>query len=220
MPAIDDLFTRAGLGRGDLDAVVADVGPGLFTGLRVGISTAAALAAAQGLRAAGVTSLQSLAYAQRRWRGMVAPAVDARRGELYWALYQADGVSVEELRPPEVAAPEEVAAQLGKVARAGDGGGQLLVCGDGAWRYREVLGRAGASIAGPADMWPSPLVVAELGAQRLATGTELGLHPLYLRQADVRIGWEQVGGRVGGPQPPVAPGAGDAVRAHSRGSSG
>jgi tRNA threonylcarbamoyladenosine biosynthesis protein TsaB len=214
MPAIDWLCRGAGLAVTDIDAVAVDVGPGLFTGLRVGLATAAAIALARGIPAVGITSLDILAHPHRRRPGLVATIVDARRAEVYWALYSSDGVLLEQLEAPAVAGPAQVAVSLAdRQAR--------LAVGDGAWRYREQFEAAGVTVAGPGDMWPSPLVLAELGAERLSSGVP-GTHtanppaPAYLRQADVRIGWDQVGGRVG---PGGADGAAGAAQAAGGGAT-
>jgi tRNA threonylcarbamoyladenosine biosynthesis protein TsaB len=207
MPAIDHLCQAAGLSVADIDAVAVDVGPGLFTGLRVGLATAAAIAMARELPAVGVTSLEALAHPHRRRPGLVAAIVDARRAEVYWALYRSDGTALEQQEAPAVAAPADVAARLSEL-------GQVpLAIGDGAWRYRAHFSGAGVAVAGPPDLWPSPLVIAELGIRCLAAAGGPGPHtappaPLYLRQADVRIGWDQVGGRVGGGPGGPAQGAG------------
>ena len=139
--------------------------------------------------------------------------VDARRGEVFWTLYEgeknngSDGGTVRvlrELRPPAVASPEVVAAELARLSE--NAGETVLALGDGAWRYRELFQAAGTEVAGLADKWPSPLAVAELGYRRTISenqshrGTRTLPEPLYLRQADVRIGWEEVGGRVAGPR--------------------
>jgi tRNA threonylcarbamoyladenosine biosynthesis protein TsaB len=195
MPAIDELCRRAGWAVADLTGVAVDRGPGLFTGLRVGLATARAIATACRVPAAGVNSLEALAHPNRRHAGLVAPVVDARRGEVYWALYRGDGRSLNELRPPAVATPETLAGELTRLD------GTVLTVGDGASRYKELLLTAGVMVGDDGEMWPSALAVAELGVQRLAEGTsgQAGLpEPLYLRQADVRIGWDQVGGRTGG----------------------
>ncbi|HTT91322.1 MAG TPA: tRNA (adenosine(37)-N6)-threonylcarbamoyltransferase complex dimerization subunit type 1 TsaB [Acidimicrobiales bacterium] len=221
MPAIDDLCRGAGWSVGDLTGVVVDRGPGLFTGLRVGLATARAIAMARGIPAAGVTSLEALAYPHRRRAGLLAPIVDARRGQVFWALYETGGPSVKERRPPAVAEPEKLAGVLAALGGELAGlGGTVLAVGDGAWRYREELVAAGVEVGGVGEMWPSALAVAELGWLRLlespaperpvsvdlAPGGSRGgrrlPEPLYLRPADVRIGWEEVGGRVGGPRPP------------------
>jgi tRNA threonylcarbamoyladenosine biosynthesis protein TsaB len=146
----------------------------------------------------GVTSLEALAHPHRRRPGRLAAVVDARRGEVYWALFEGDGQFHKELRAPSVASPQDAAREIGNV----------LAVGDGAVRYREIFEAAGNEVAGPGDMWPSPLAIAELAMERMAgtplvpgTAFEAGAlpAPLYLRQADVRIGWDQVDGRVGGP---------------------
>ncbi|HXW81396.1 MAG TPA: tRNA (adenosine(37)-N6)-threonylcarbamoyltransferase complex dimerization subunit type 1 TsaB, partial [Acidimicrobiales bacterium] len=200
----------------DLDGVAVDVGPGLFTGLRVGLSTANTIAMARGLPAAGVTSLEALAYPHRRRQGLLAAVVDARRGEVYWALYENEktdrgeggaGHVRREVKPPVVASPDVVAGELAGLNESL--GGEVLAVGDGAWRYRELFQAAGVELAGLADKWPSPLAVAELGYRRLSESqTGLGPRsvpePLYLRQADVRIGWEEVSGRVSGPPTPTS----------------
>lgn len=212
VPAVDELCRRAGWSVGDLSGVAVDIGPGLFTGLRVGVATARAIASARGLPAAGVNSLEALAHPYRRRPGLIAPVVDARRGEVYWALYRADGTSVQELRPPAVASPEELAAELGRlddpVLSGPTPARPVLAVGDGARRYKEHLVASGAAVGDESEMWPLPLAVAELGVPRLTVGAgrEGGLPaPLYLRQPDVRIGWEEVGGRAGGP-PGTSPG--------------
>jgi tRNA threonylcarbamoyladenosine biosynthesis protein TsaB len=209
LPAIDWLCRQANWSVGDIEAVAVDNGPGLFTGLRVGLATAQAIAAARGLPAVGVSSLEALAHRQRRRPGLLAAVVDARRGEVFWSLYRSDGQDLEQLRNPAVASPEALAGELATVARqhneereATSGGTcRVLAVGDGAWRYRDLLAEAGSEVAGPADMWPSADTVAELGWERLAeAGAPTGpLLPAYLRHADVRIGWEQVSGRVGAP---------------------
>jgi tRNA threonylcarbamoyladenosine biosynthesis protein TsaB len=204
VPAIDELCRQAGISVADLDAVAVDVGPGLFTGLRVGLATATTIATARNIPAVGVTSLEALAHPHRRRPGPLAAVIDARRGEVYWSLFEGDGQRQKELRAPSVASPQDAAHEIGNV----------LVVGDGAVRYREIFEAAGSEVAGPSDMWPSPLAVAEVGMERIA-GTALIEStpliarqafdagalpaPLYLRQADVRIGWDQVDGRVGGP---------------------
>jgi tRNA threonylcarbamoyladenosine biosynthesis protein TsaB len=200
VPAIDELCRRAGISVADLDGVAVDIGPGLFTGLRVGLATATTIATARSIPAVGVTSLEALAHPHRRRQGPLAAIVDARRGEVYWALFEGDGQRLKELRAPAVASPKDAAQQIAKV----------LAVGDGAVRYREIFEAAGSEVAGPGDMWPSPLAVAELGMERIGgEAFEAGAlpAPLYLRQADVRIGWDQVDGRVGGPAgpPPAEP---------------
>jgi tRNA threonylcarbamoyladenosine biosynthesis protein TsaB len=207
LPAIDYLCRQANWRVSEIEAVAVDNGPGLFTGLRVGLATARAIATARGLPAVGVSSLEALAHPQRRRPGLLASVVDARRGEVFWSLYRTGGQCLEQLRSAAVATPEVLAGELAALARQERhesgacpiSGLPVLALGDGAWRYRELVAEAGAEVAGPGEVWPSADAVAELGWRRLS---ELGApqelpRPIYLRQADVRIGWEEVGGRAG-----------------------
>ena len=148
-PAIADVCRIAGITPAELDAVAVDIGPGLFTGLRVGVAAAKALAGALGLPVVTATSLEVLAAACpsarrcRRARHRHAP----RRGRL------ADAGKA----PATFAsgAPAELAAELTALAALA-GAGPVLLVGDGALRYRELLGRApgppGAS--SPEPSWP------------------------------------------------------------------
>jgi len=192
MPVVADLCRRAGVERAQLEAVAVDHGPGLFTGLRVGLAAAGAISQARSLPCAGVSSLDVLAHAARRRPGRLAAVVDARRQEVYWCLYESDGDMVRPLTAPAVHAPEEVASYLATVE------GGVLALGDGAWRYRALLAEACVEFGEPPEMVPRPEVVAELGAAQVTAGrARLGTPPaLYLRQADVRVGWDEVGGRV------------------------
>ena len=207
MPAVDRLFRLAGWQVGDVDAVAVDNGPGLFTGLRVGLATARAISAARDVPAVGVSSLDVLVHPLRRRPGPVAAVVDARRSEVFWALYRSDGERLQRLRPPEVVTPSTLAGILGALAGSDPAQGTLLAVGDGAWRYRDELVAAGAEVDGPAEMWPGAGAVAELGWWHLREhGAPVAPpRPVYLRQADVRIGWEEISGRVGAPAGPVGP---------------
>jgi len=135
MPAAADCLNRAGLQWTDLDTVAVGVGPGGFTGLRIGVATARGLAAAHGLELRPVSSLRALAYGSDERQTLAL--IDARRGEVFAALY--DGES-EEIAPFP-AAPEEVAK------RVRSSGAPPLAVGDGSVRFREVFEAAGLRVA-------------------------------------------------------------------------
>jgi tRNA threonylcarbamoyladenosine biosynthesis protein TsaB len=204
-PAVRAVVEGSGHRMADLTAVAVDVGPGLFTGLRVGVATAKALAAALDLRAVGVTSLEVLAYPHRRQPAVVAAVVDARRREVFRALYETRSGRLVELTPPGVVSPAELAEELAALDAA------VLAVGDGARRYAEVLVGDGRRIevAGSVDAHPDAEALAELAAARLTAGLYTdanGLRPCYLRPADVRIGWDQRDGST--PRVRVAPATG------------
>ena len=134
MPAIAGVMDEAGARFGSLEAIAVGVGPGSFTGLRIGIATARALAGAEGLPLRPVSSLAALAA------GIEAEAalalIDAKRGEVFAALY-ADG---RELWPPFVARPDELVRRVGAARLA------VRAAGDGSVRFRGVLEAAGIDV--------------------------------------------------------------------------
>jgi tRNA threonylcarbamoyladenosine biosynthesis protein TsaB len=179
-PAVETVCRLAGVGLPDVGLIAVDVGPGLFTGLRVGISTAAALGHALGRRVCGVMSTDILAAPHTDARRPVAAVVDIRRGEVAWALYAGGAV----LRPAQVATPAALAADLGSVE------GPVLAVGDGARRYAADL--PGVEVAGATHAHPSAVELAAIAAARADEAVDASsLVPRYLREADVRIGWEQ-----------------------------
>jgi len=185
----------------DLDALVVDVGPGLFTGLRVGVATAKGLAQGLGIGVVGLTSLEVLAAAalEGGWPGPVAAVVDARGGEVFAGWYEGGGGGeVVETGLPSRRTPEAFARE---VERAGSG---VLAVGDGARRYAGLLEPlGGVTVAGASLASPRPEVLVALAARRLAAGAPAlpaaEVRPVYLREPDVRINWVQRAG-------PAAPG--------------
>jgi tRNA threonylcarbamoyladenosine biosynthesis protein TsaB len=135
MPAVAEAMERAGLGYGELDAIAVGVGPGTFTGLRIGIATARALASANGLLLRPVSSLAALASgidAELR-----LPLIDAKRGELFAALYGPDG---EARFGPIAESPAGVAERVRAEGVA------PLAAGDGSVRFRRALEAAGIRV--------------------------------------------------------------------------
>ena len=199
-PAIAHVLEQADLTLGDLGAVAVDVGPGLFTGLRVGVATAKGLAQGLGIGIVGLQSLEVLARAafDAGWPGPVVSVVDARRGEVFAARYRPTAGRppgfMAESSPPARYTPEALAAELAADLAGGDG--PILAVGDGARRYAGVLGPvAGLTMAGRSLDGPPPAVLVALAAERLAAGAvpepPATVRPTYLREADARINWTQ-----------------------------
>jgi tRNA threonylcarbamoyl adenosine modification protein YeaZ len=170
-PGIERVLAAAGATRAQLTAVAVGVGPGPFTGLRVGLMTARALGDALEIPVYGVCTLDILAAGALAHRsagdGDFAVATDARRREVYWAVYDAAGRRRGE---PAVDRPAEIAGKLA----------DLAVAGQGPVLYPEQFPAA----LGPA--LPSAAVLAELTARRLAEEPDALLPPLplYLRRPD------------------------------------
>jgi tRNA threonylcarbamoyladenosine biosynthesis protein TsaB len=175
MPAVVDAMARAGIGWRDLDAIAVGVGPGTFTGLRIGLATARALASANGLPLRRVSSLGALAAGIEA--PLRLPLIDARRGELFGALYEAG----DQLWAPFAARPEEL------VERLREGGLSPLAAGDGSVRFRGMLEEAGIPV--PADDSQAHVVralhVCRLGDEAPDEPPEAVL-PDYLRDPDAK----------------------------------
>ena len=187
VPAIATACRAAGVALADLGALAVDVGPGLFTGMRVGIATAQALGLALGLAVHPVCSLDVLAHPFRHAGRPVAAVVDARRGEVFRSLHRS-GI---EVAGPACVSPTTLAAEL----RALGGG---LAVGDGASRHRAVLEAAGAEVVAA---MPSAEAALELALAAIASGAA-GLDPgevqaLYLRAPDAQANFAVLAGERG-----------------------
>jgi tRNA threonylcarbamoyladenosine biosynthesis protein TsaB len=191
-PAIQFVCRRAGVSLSALDAVAVDVGPGLFTGLRVGVATAQALAFALGRPLVGIGSLEILAQAVAASGALpgtlVVPVVDARRGEVFAARMRTTTTGVSREGDEVRRSPEALADELAAL------GEPFVLAGDGARRYRSTLGALpGAVVAGRPLDFPPPGVLAVLALPRVAAGEGRdpgAVLPRYLRDADTRINWE------------------------------
>lgn len=174
MPAVADCLERSGLGYSDLDAIAVGVGPGAFTGLRIGVATARALSHGSGVELRPVSSLAALAMGIEE--PVRLPLIDARRGELFAALYE----GAERRLGPFAAAPETV------IERVRETGLDPLAAGDGSLRFLDVLEAAGvriAAVGSPAHVVRG-LSVCRAAADSPATPPEAVL-PDYLRLPDV-----------------------------------
>lgn len=166
-PAISAVIDEAGVTRADLTAIAVGVGPGPYTGLRVGLVTARMLGAALGIPVYGACSLDVIA-ADVESDGVYLVASDARRREVYWASYDSGG---RRLEGPAVTVPADVPAAGRRVA------------GEGALLYPDHL-PDGTGPAYPAAATLCRLVTAALKAGE--EGTLLPPDPLYLRRPDAR----------------------------------
>ena len=159
-PAIRGVLEVAGLAMGDLDAVVTGLGPGPFTGLRVGIVTALTLADARGLPVVGVCSLDAVGSGAR------TVVTDARRKEVYWATYDADG---RRAAGPDVVRPEDL-----------DGSGPFV--GDPAFAERLGAPVTVAEVTTAGLLRAAAPQLADPAA--MASPARPPLVPLYLRRPD------------------------------------
>jgi tRNA threonylcarbamoyladenosine biosynthesis protein TsaB len=194
-PAIADACRIARVTPAELDAIAVDIGPGLFTGLRVGVAAAKALAGALGLPVVTATSLEVLRAACPGGIGTVIPVIDMRRGEVAWLMPASPAAEV------RVGTPAELATELAGLAGLVVGLGPVLFVGDGALRHRELLERAlvpaplfgGTELAAPPVASLAVLAIAAMKDGRCCDPA--AVRPFYGREADARINWSSRQGR-------------------------
>jgi tRNA threonylcarbamoyladenosine biosynthesis protein TsaB len=188
-PAIAYLCRELDVRLPQLSGIAVGLGPGLFTGLRVGVTTAKTMAQALRLPVVVVASLDLVAYPLRHTNRLIAAMLDARRGEVFHARYRPVPGGVQRVTDYEVGAPGDLVADL---VAAGD---EVLLAGDGALRYRQELGEVDRSEqAGPAFAFPSAGALVELATahmEREDFASAWDVQPLYLRRSDAEIEWER-----------------------------
>ena len=184
IPAIDFCFAQAGWHPEDLDGVVVDVGPGLFTGVRVGIATAQGLATMLGVPIMGASSLDALALRATTGHRYIWAVVDVRRGEVAVAGYQPvpGGAALD--APPELVGYQQFRGILESDAQ------EVLVVGDWEALPGSVLrGLRGVRTGMP--RYPSADALAEMVVAKVGRG-EFGhpreVRPFYMREPDVTLG--------------------------------
>lgn len=176
LPLIERIMAEGGRAYADLDLVAATVGPGAFTGIRVGLAAARGLALAADKPCAGVTTLEALAAAVEG--APVLVAVESRRSDLFVQAFGANGLA---LSAPESLPPEG----LGAFAREAGLAPGFVLAGDGAARAGVALAAAGIVARVVESAAPDPVLVAALAALRHGTERALAPRPLYLRPPDV-----------------------------------
>lgn len=186
-PAIEFVCRQADVRIDEFGAVAVDIGPGLFTGMRVGLAAGKAIAQALRVPMIGISSLDLLAFPLRHADRTVVAVIDARKGELFYAFYRPVPGGVQRVTEPTVGSVDDLVADL--IAR-----GQNVVCvGDGALRYREEI--AGVTHCEFAEQFLShpsaaPLVqLAHARALREDWVNPREIQPLYLRAPDAQINW-------------------------------
>jgi tRNA threonylcarbamoyladenosine biosynthesis protein TsaB len=193
---VDDVITRSGDGWAPINRIAIGVGPGTFTGLRIGIATAQGLARSRSLPLIGISTLHALALGAARAlpeasaheRVTIVPAIDARRGEVFLAAWSANDASLAQAQviPAAVLGP---GALGGVMAGLTDAGAPLLAVGDGALKFRESFEAAGASV--PPDEDPvhrvSAIALASLGAIAEPAAEPGAVQPDYLRVPDAEL---------------------------------
>ncbi|MBD3308895.1 tRNA (adenosine(37)-N6)-threonylcarbamoyltransferase complex dimerization subunit type 1 TsaB [candidate division KSB3 bacterium] len=187
LTTVDQAVQAAGLTIQAMDGIAVTIGPGSFTGLRIGVTTAKSLAYSLQKPIVGIPSLDALASHFLFSDLLICPILDARKHEVYTAFYRNTGAHVHRLCDYAVIAPEKL---LGDITEP------VVFLGDGVVPYRahiESMLGASARFADPAHLLPRASLVAKLGLDRLRRGDHdecFTLTPLYIRKSDAEIHWE------------------------------
>lgn len=192
LTSIDRLFSETGLAPARLDGLVVSIGPGSFTGLRVGLSTILGFRTVTQLPLAVVPTLEGMAWNLRGASLTLCPVLNSRRGELYWALFQWTGHDrLERLVPEQVGTPHTLGKQLS---------GSLMLYGEG-WEMEQkaikaAMGPTVTIIETTEHIRASAVSIGLAGIVRLKRGERagLGVSPLYIQRPEAELRYEQSGG--------------------------
>jgi tRNA threonylcarbamoyladenosine biosynthesis protein TsaB len=205
LPMVAELLATAGTGWESIDRIAVGVGPGTFTGLRVGVATARGLAQSLSIPLVAASSLGALAAEALGAPVQVAPGapdaapsnalavIDARRGEVFAAAFErGDGPPARPLVTARALAPEGIEALLEQTAGGRSRRGGWVAVGDGALRYRERLEAAGVEIPG-ADCWLHRVrarAICDAGARSQPASRFEDVVPDYRRRPDAELALE------------------------------
>lgn len=191
VPTIHRLFAETGLSLAGLDGLAVSIGPGSFTGLRVGLATMMGFRTIAGLPLAAVPTLEAMAWNHREAGRPICPILQARTGEVYWASFRWTSETV------LARISEERAGTLRALGESITD--STLVLGDGWENNKDELQlvleerRVQVEEAPPAAMAVSAVSVGLAGLERLARGDQAsqGLAPLYVQRAEAEVAWER-----------------------------
>ncbi|MGM9997939.1 MAG: tRNA (adenosine(37)-N6)-threonylcarbamoyltransferase complex dimerization subunit type 1 TsaB [Candidatus Bruticola sp.] len=182
-PSIKGSLEEIGASFSDVAAVAVTVGPGSFTGLRLGIVTARTIAQTTGCALVGINTLEALAIAHPGCSCLLA-GLDARRGEIFASFFDTSDGSIRRLVNDRAYKPQELAEEAARL-------GCRLAVGSGAVRYHDILERSSVIVALPLDAQVRGAWVASLGETAFKSGCRqdiFELAPVYLRSAEVQLG--------------------------------
>lgn len=192
VPAIHHVLELTEVRPAQVSGIAVGLGPGLFTGLRVGISTARAFAQVLRAPVVGIGSLDVLAFSVRYTRSRIGAVSDGKRGEVYYAFYRPVPGGVARESDYLVGPPERLAADLEA------SGEETLLVGGGALLYRRELEEAGTPLefATISTAFPNAVELLELALPRFLredTSRPQELLPHYVRKSDAEINWSRAG---------------------------
>jgi tRNA threonylcarbamoyladenosine biosynthesis protein TsaB len=185
MPSIEWLLKASGISIKEIDAFAVSIGPGSFTGLRIGLSTAKGFAFATGRPLVPVRTLDAFARTMPFCRHIICPMLDARKNEVYAALYRWDDDICTKLMPEASIKPDELLKDIT---------GPVVFMGEGAKIYKNVISDLlnTKAMFAPLQMSPSASTVAEIAIEMMKQGITadpVSLTPYYIRKSEAEVNW-------------------------------
>ena len=186
MPQLDQMFARTGIKKEKVDRIAVSIGPGSFTGLRIGLAAAEAMAYAWQCGICGVNTLQAMAYNIPVGGVVLAPVLDAQKGNYYTAFYEWAGGKLQEAKPVETTAAETLLRQLQACGKP------ALLMGECEKLLKREL-PAGVSVAPEQLRLPkaSSVAMAAEGMEALTGEDVFTLRPCYIRKSEAEELWEK-----------------------------
>lgn len=191
LPMIKAVITDAQIQPEQLGGLAVSTGPGSFTGLRIGITTAKTLADVWNVPLVPVSTLDALAYPMLGYKGLLCPLLNARKSEVYAAVYPGDALELTRLVPPAAFSSSKLVNVLNNWSE------QVLFLGDGVGVYRQdLIDRLGdkAQFASPAVIYPRGATVAARGMKMFRQGQgmpALQVKPEYIRLSEAELKWRE-----------------------------
>ena len=175
---LDELLSKSGLAVKDIDLFACSSGPGSFTGVRIGVSFIKGLAFGTSKPCAGVSTLEALAYNLKDSRGIICPVMDARRSQLYNALFRSDGKSLKRICPDRLISAAELESELASYNK------DIYFCGDGYDIAKNEISHPKAKTVNRSHTYQSAYSTAQIALANYQKGginTDSTLTPTYLR---------------------------------------
>lgn len=186
LPSIEYLLEKTGITYGSVAGVAVGIGPGLFTGLRVGVASAKTFAQALSIPIVGISSLDLLAFDARYSNKIICPALDARRNEVFFAFYRQVPGGITRTSDYQVGALPRLRAEILGY------GTEVLLVGHGALLYRNQLEEPSVEFGSMASAFPRAASLVELALPRLFRGDSdrlFEVEPQYMRRSTAEIKW-------------------------------
>ena len=186
MPQLDQMFSRTGIKKEEIDRIAVSIGPGSFTGLRIGLAAAEAMAYAWQCGICGVNTLEAMAYNIPVAGVVLAPVLDAQKGNFYTASYEWAGGELRKVRPVEMSDAETLLRQLQACGKP------VLLMGECEKLHKRPL-PAGISVAPEQVRLPkaSSVALAAEGMEPLTGEDIFTLRPYYIRKSEAEELWEK-----------------------------